>query len=260
MLIVISPAKDLDFSPLARQCALTQPDFLEQAAELNAVCRELTPADLSQLMHISDKLAGLNAARFASWSLPFTPDNAKAALFAFNGDVYQGLQAQSLTDQELAYAQQHLRILSGLYGVLRPLDLMQPYRLEMGTSLVNPRGKDLYQFWGSQITDNLNQQLEQLSAPYLLNLASQEYFKAVKPKQLAKPLLNVQFKDQKNGQYKIISFFAKKARGLMARYVIEKQVNSIEGLQSFDVAGYRYCPELSKAHELTFLRDEVAAS
>ncbi len=260
MLMVISPAKDLDFAPLSRQLALTQPDFLPQAAELNAVCRELTPADLSHLMHISDKLAGLNAARFASWSLPFTPDNAKAALFAFNGDVYQGLQAQSLSDAQLAYAQQHLRILSGLYGVLRPLDLMQPYRLEMGTSLLNPRGKDLYQFWGGQITDSLNQQLEQLKAPFLLNLASQEYFKAVKIKQLAKPLINVQFKDQKNGQYKIISFFAKKARGLMARYVIEQQVNSVEGLRNFDVAGYRFSPELSKAHELTFLRDEVAAS
>lgn len=259
MLMVISPAKDLDFAPLSRQLPLTQPDFLPQAAELNAVCRELTPADLSQLMHISDKLAGLNAARFASWSLPFTPDNAKAALFAFNGDVYQGLQAQSLSDDQLAYTQQHLRILSGLYGVLRPLDLMQPYRLEMGSSLMNPRGKDLYQFWGSQITDSLNQQLEALHAPFLLNLASQEYFKAVKPKQLAKPLINVQFKDQKNGQYKIISFFAKKARGLMARYVIEQQVNSVEGLRNFDVAGYRFSPELSKAHELTFLRDEVAA-
>jgi uncharacterized protein len=257
MLMVISPAKDLDFSPLSRQLPLTQADFLTAAAELTAVCRELTPADLSQLMHISDKLAGLNAARFSSWHLPFTPDNAKAALFAFNGDVYQGLQAQSLTDPQLDYAQQHLRILSGLYGVLRPLDLMQPYRLEMGTSLSNPRGKDLYQFWGNQITDSLNQQLEQLNAPFLLNLASQEYFKAVKPKQLAKPLINVQFKDQKNGQYKIISFFAKKARGLMARYVIEHKVDSIEALQQFCVGGYRFSPELSKTHELIFLRDEA---
>ena len=259
MLMVISPAKDLDFSPLSRQLPLTQADFLTDAAELNTVCRTLMPADLSQLMHISDKLAGLNAARFSSWHLPFTPDNAKAALFAFNGDVYQGLQAQSLTDPQLDYAQQHLRILSGLYGVLRPLDLMQPYRLEMGTSLTNPRGKDLYQFWGSQITDSLNQQLEQLSAPFLLNLASQEYFKAVKPKLLAKPLINVQFKDQKNGQYKIISFFAKKARGLMARYVIEQQADSIEALQNFSVAGYRFSPEQSKAYELTFLRAEADA-
>ncbi|ALZ77138.1 peroxide stress protein YaaA [Rheinheimera sp. F8] len=259
MLMVISPAKDLDFSPLSRQMPLTQADFLADAAELTAVCRTLTPADLSQLMHISDKLAGLNAARFSSWQLPFTPDNAKAALFAFNGDVYQGLQAQSLTDPQLDYAQQHLRILSGLYGVLRPLDLMQPYRLEMGTSLTNPRGKDLYQFWGSQITENLNQQLEQLNAPFLLNLASQEYFKAVKPKLLAKPLINVQFKDQKNGQYKIISFFAKKARGLMARYVIEQQADSVEALQQFNLAGYRFSPELSKTHELTFLRAEADA-
>jgi len=259
MLMVISPAKDLDFSPFSRQLPLTQADFLADAAELTAVCRELTPADLSQLMHISDKLAGLNAARFSSWHLPFTPDNAKAALFAFNGDVYQGLQAPSLTDPQLDYAQQHLRILSGLYGVLRPLDLMQPYRLEMGTSLVNPRGKDLYQFWGSQITDRLNQQLEQLNAPFLLNLASQEYFKAVKPKLLSRPLINVQFKDQKNGQYKIISFFAKKARGLMARYVIEQQADSVEALQQFNLAGYRFSPELSKAHELTFLRAEADA-
>ncbi|MDZ7870199.1 MAG: peroxide stress protein YaaA [Rheinheimera sp.] len=257
MLMVISPAKDLDFSPLSRQLPLTQADFLPDAAELTTVCRALTPADLSRLMHISDKLAGLNAARFSSWQLPFTPDNAKAALFAFNGDVYQGLQAQSLTDAQLHYAQQHLRILSGLYGVLRPLDLMQPYRLEMGTSLTNPRGKDLYQFWGSHITENLNQQLEQLNAPFLLNLASQEYFKAVKVKQLAKPLINVQFKDQKNGQYKIISFFAKKARGLMARYVIEQKADSIEALQQFCLGGYRFNPALSKAHELVFLRDEA---
>lgn len=259
MLMVISPAKDLDFSPAPRQTLWTQPDFLPDAAALIEVCRRLTPADLSRLMHISDKLAGLNVARFASWHLPFAPDNAKAALFAFNGDVYQGLQAQSLTDPQLDYAQQHLRILSGLYGVLRPLDLMQPYRLEMGTGLANPRGKDLYQFWGDRVTRLLNQQLEQSQAPFLLNLASQEYFKVVKPKQLAKPLLNVHFKDQKNGQYKIISFFAKKARGLMARYVIEHKVDSVEALQNFCVAGYRYSPELSKAHELTFLRDEAAA-
>lgn len=259
MLMVISPAKDLDFNPTSRALSLTQADFLADSAQLIDVCRELTPADLSQLMHISDKLAGLNAARFISWSLPFTADNAKAALFAFNGDVYQGLQAQSLTDPQLAYAQQHLRILSGLYGVLRPLDLMQPYRLEMGTRLSNPRGKDLYQFWGDSVTQSLNQQLEQLNAPFLLDLASQEYFKVVKPKQLAKPVLNIQFKDQKNGQYKIISFFAKKARGLMARYVIEHQVDSVEALQAFSVAGYRFSAEQSNALNLTFLRDEHQA-
>ncbi len=254
MLMVVSPAKDLDYQTAAPAVEVTMPALLADSAELMQVCRTLTPLQLAELMHISDKLAGLNAARFTQWQLPFTPENAKAALFAFNGDVYQGLAATTLAADDLAYAQQHLRILSGLYGVLRPFDLMQPYRLEMGTKLANSRGKDLYQFWGSIVTDHLNQQLEQLQASVLLNLASQEYFKAVKPKLLAKPVLDVQFKDFKNGDYKIISFFAKKARGLMARYVIEQRIDQVEGLKDFGLEGYQFSPAQSSNNQLVFLR------
>lgn len=254
MLLLVSPAKDLDFQPLAKPVNVTQPAMLAQSQQLADICKGLTPADLSSLMHISDKLAGLNAARFAQWQLPFTEQNAKAALFAFNGDVYQGLDAASLTDDDIAYAQQHLRILSGLYGVLRPLDLMQPYRLEMGTKLANPHGKDLYAFWQSSITEQLNRQLSALQTDVVVNLASQEYFKAVKPKLLQGRLISPVFKDFKNGQYKIISFFAKKARGLMARYIIEQRLTTAEQLKGFDLAGYQYSAEQSSADEPVFLR------
>lgn len=254
MLLLVSPAKDLDFEPLTLQLPLTQPDMLAQSQQLADICKTLTPADLSSLMHISDKLAGLNAARFAQWQLPFTEQNAKAALFAFNGDVYQGLDATSLSSADIRYAQQHLRILSGLYGVLRPLDLMQPYRLEMGTKLANDNGKDLYAFWQSSITERLNQQLAELSADVVVNLASQEYFKAVKVKQLNARIITPVFKDFKNGQYKIISFFAKKARGLMARYIIQQRITTPEQLKAFDLAGYQYSSEQSSANEMVFLR------
>jgi len=254
MLLLVSPAKDLDFDPLKLKLPLTQPEMLVQSQQLADICKTLTPADLSSLMHISDKLAGLNAARFAQWQLPFTEQNAKAALFAFNGDVYQGLDAASLSEADIAFAQQHLRILSGLYGVLRPLDLMQPYRLEMGTKLANSNGKDLYAFWQDSITERLNQQLAQLSADVVVNLASTEYFKAVKPKQLNARIITPVFKDFKNGQYKIISFFAKKARGLMARFIIQQRITTPEQLKAFDLAGYQYSSEHSSADELVFLR------
>lgn len=254
MLLLVSPAKDLDFEPLTLQLPLTQPDMLAQSQQLADICKTLTPADLSSLMHISDKLAGLNAARFAQWQLPFTEQNAKAALFAFNGDVYQGVDATSLSSADIRYAQQHLRILSGLYGVLRPLDLMQPYRLEMGTKLANDNGKDLYAFWQSSITERLNQQLAELSADVVVNLASQEYFKAVKVKQLNARIITPVFKDFKNGQYKIISFFAKKARGLMARFIIQQRITTPEQLKAFDLAGYQYSSEQSSANEMVFLR------
>ena len=254
MLLLVSPAKDLDFQPLAKPVNVTQPAMLAQSQQLADICKGLTPADLSSLMHISDKLAGLNAARFAQWQLPFTEQNAKAALFAFNGDVYQGLDAGSLTDDDIHFAQQHLRILSGLYGVLRPLDLMQPYRLEMGTKLANPHGKDLYAFWQNSITEQLNQQLSELQTDIVVNLASQEYFKAVKPKLLQGRLISPVFKDFKNGQYKIISFFAKKARGLMARYIIEQRLSTAEQIKGFDLAGYQYSAEQSSADEPVFLR------
>ena len=254
MLLLVSPAKDLDFEPLAKPVSVTQPSMLKQSQQLADICKTLTPADLSSLMHISDKLAGLNAARFAQWQLPFTEQNAKAALFAFNGDVYQGLDASSLTDDDIQFAQQHLRILSGLYGVLRPLDLMQPYRLEMGTKLANPQGKDLYAFWQNSITEQLNQQLNALQSEVVVNLASQEYFKAVKPKLLQGRLISPVFKDFKNGQYKIISFFAKKARGLMARYIIQHRVSTAEQLKGFDLSGYQYSAEHSTDSEPVFLR------
>lgn len=254
MLLLVSPAKDLDVQPLTKTVAVTQPQLLEQSQQLADICKDLTPNDLSGLMHISDKLAGLNAARFAQWQLPFTEQNAKAALFTFNGDVYQGLDALSLSDDDIAFAQQHLRILSGLYGVLRPLDLMQPYRLEMGTKLANPQGKDLYAFWQDSITTLLNQQLSALNSELVVNLASQEYFKAVKPKLLNGRLITPVFKDFKNGQYKIISFFAKKARGLMARYIIQQRITEASQLKSFDLAGYQFSSEQSSANELVFLR------
>lgn len=257
MLMVISPAKTLDYtSPLATT-EFTQPRFLEQSSQLIAVLRQLAPNELAELMKLSDKLAGLNVARFTEWQPDFNLDNARQAILAFKGDVYTGLDAQSLSAEDFDYAQQHLRILSGLYGVLRPLDLMQPYRLEMGTKLDNPKGKNLYEFWGEHLTQSLNQCLAEQKSKVLLNLASNEYFKAVKPKQLDGTLINVDFKDFKNDQYKIISFYAKKARGIMARYVIQHKIDSVEALKNFTEQGYYYSAEQSKPDHLVFLRDQA---
>ncbi|MGF1696761.1 peroxide stress protein YaaA [Vibrio lamellibrachiae] len=256
MLIVISPAKTLDYeSPLpTEQC--TQPDFIEHSKELIHECRKLTPLDIAALMKVSDKISGLNVARFEQWSETFSFDNARQAIFAFKGDVYTGLDAGSLSQADLDYAQQHLRMLSGLYGLLKPMDLMQPYRLEMGTKLANPRGTNLYQFWGKLITDKLNQVFEAQENKVLVNLASNEYFKAVKPKSLEAQVITPVFKDCKNGVYKVISFHAKKARGMMARYMIENRVDSVEALQSFDTAGYYFVEAESSDKELVFKRDE----
>ncbi|MBC6659936.1 peroxide stress protein YaaA, partial [Morganella morganii] len=224
MLLTISPAKTLDYdSPLATE-RHTQPELLAQSEALMETCRKLTPADIGSLMHISDKLAGLNAARFGEWQPDFTPDNARQAILAFKGDVYTGMQAETFSEADFDFAQQHLRMLSGLYGVLRPLDLMQPYRLEMGTKLANPRGKDLYAFWGDIITDNLNQALAAQGDNVLVNLASDEYFKAVKPEKLNAVIIKPVFLDEKNGKYKVISFYAKKARGLMSRFIIQNRL------------------------------------
>ncbi|PSW08874.1 peroxide stress protein YaaA [Photobacterium rosenbergii] len=256
MLIVVSPAKTLDYdSPLATE-TFTQPELTDHSAELIEVCRELTPAQIASLMKVSDKIAGLNAARFAEWQPEFTTENARQAILAFKGDVYTGLAAETMDDAQFAYAQQHLRMLSGLYGLLRPLDLMQPYRLEMGTKLDNPRGTNLYQFWGSIITDKVNHALAEQGDDILINLASNEYFKAVKPKQVAGKIITPVFKDCKNGTYKVISFYAKKARGMMARYIIDNQVDSVEKLQQFDTAGYYFVPAESTATELVFKREE----
>ncbi len=256
MLMVISPAKTLDYtSPLATE-EYSQPRFLEQSAQLIEILRKLSPNELAELMKLSDKLAGLNVARFTEWQPEFTLENARQAILAFKGDVYTGLDAASLSTEDFQYTQQHLRILSGLYGVLRPLDLMQPYRLEMGTRLQNPEGKNLYEFWGERLTESLNQCLAEQKADVLLNLASNEYFKAVKPKQLNATLVNVDFKDFKNDQYKIISFYAKKARGIMARYVIKNKINSLDALKNFTEQGYYFSAEQSKPNHLVFLRDQ----
>ena len=254
MLLVVSPAKNLDFDSPLVTANYSQPQLLEHSQALINHCIKLTPAQLSSLMGISDKLAGLNAARFGQWAVPFTAENARPAVLAFNGDVYTGLDAQSFNEDDFEFAQQHLRILSGLYGLLKPLDLMQAYRLEMGTKLLNDRGANLYQFWGDIITNELNQVLKRQGDDILINLASNEYFKSIKKKSLKATIITPAFKDWKNGQYKIISFFAKKARGLMARYIIEKKLTDVEQLKNFDLAGYQFNREFSQGNDWVFTR------
>ena len=260
MILVISPAKALDYETPPTTATFTQPDLLDQSVELIDILREKSPAQIAELMSLSDQLSSLNVARYASWSRPFAADNAKQALLAFNGDVYEGLDATSLTEADLAWAQDHLRILSGLYGVLRPLDLMQAYRLEMGTRLANPRGKNLYEFWGERITDELNRLLAREEDAgrerVLVNLASDEYFKSVKPKKLNGRIVTPVFEDWKGGRYKIISFYAKRARGLMSRYVITKRIDEVEALQGFDAEGYAFAADASDADTLVFRRRE----
>jgi len=223
MLMVISPAKTLDYETPPATARFTLPQHLDHSQELIEQLRTLSPQHIGELMHLSDKLSGLNAARFGSWTPHFTPENAKQALLAFKGDVYTGLNAVDFSEADFDYAQTHLRMLSGLYGLLRPLDLMQPYRLEMGTKLANARGKDLYAFWGTRISEWLNEALAEQGDDVLLNLASNEYFSAVKKSALNARIINTEFKDLKNGQHKIISFYAKKARGMMSRFVIKER-------------------------------------
>ncbi|QMV15295.1 peroxide stress protein YaaA [Vibrio spartinae] len=256
MLIVVSPAKTLDYESPLKTDKHTLPELLEHSEVLIDVCRQLTPADIASLMKVSDKIAGLNVARFAEWKNTFSFENSRQAILAFKGDVYTGLEAETLSDDDLDYAQLHLRMLSGLYGLLKPLDLMQPYRLEMGTKLANPRGSNLYQFWGSVITEKLNEAIQAQGDNILVNLASNEYFKSVHVKALDAQVITPVFKDCKNGQYKVISFYAKKARGMMARYIIENRISSVEKLLDFDVAGYRYEAGESTATELVFKREE----
>ncbi|NCE83917.1 peroxide stress protein YaaA [Pseudomonas sp. Q1] len=257
MLMVISPAKTLDFETPPVTQRFNQPQYLDHSQALIEQLREMSPAQISELMHVSDKIGGLNAARFGSWTPAFTPANAKQALLAFKGDVYTGLNAETFTDADFSYAQDHLRMLSGLYGLLRPLDLMMPYRLEMGTKLANARGKDLYAFWGTRISQWLNEALAEQGDDVLLNLASNEYFSAVKRTALNARIINTEFKDLKNGQYKIISFYAKKARGMMSRFVIEERINDPAHLKQFEVQGYRFDAQLSKPDNLVFLRDHA---
>lgn len=257
MLTVLSPAKTLDYETAPITQSATLPRFMDQSALLVEDARGLNPDDIRALMGVSEQIAHLNHERFMNWQSESTSDNAKQAVLAFKGDVYTGLQAETLSEDDLDFAQTRLRILSGLYGLLRPLDLMQPYRLEMGLKFTNQRGRNLYEFWGEQLTDTLNADLVSAKTEVLINLASNEYFKAVKPKLLNADIITPQFKDLKNGQYKMISFFAKKARGLMARYIIDNRITEPEALKSFSEAGYYYSDEQSQGDQWVFLRDEV---
>lgn len=260
MLALISPAKTLDYETALPTDTYTQPRLLEQSQQLIDVCRKLSATEIASLMSVSEKIANLNVDRFRDWNADFDFSNARQALFAFKGDVYTGLDAYHLKDQDIDFAQQHLRMLSGLYGLLRPLDLMMPYRLEMGTKLKNARGHNLYEFWGNMITDQINQDLAEIDAKVLVNLASDEYYKSVNEKKIQAEIIKPVFLDQKNGKYKVISFYAKKARGLMARYLIENQLNQAEQLKAFDREGYYFDAESSSNKELVFKRDEQHAS
>jgi cytoplasmic iron level regulating protein YaaA (DUF328/UPF0246 family) len=252
MLIVLSPAKSLDLDSPPTTTERTTPRFIDDAAAMIKVLKPFSPAQVGALMDISDPLAVLNVTRYADWHPDH--DDARQAIMSFDGDVYTGLNARTLDARALAYLQRHVRILSGLYGVLRPLDGMHPYRLEMGTRLPNPRGKDLYAFWGERVTGALNDDIKDAGAGFVVNLASEEYFKSVKPKLLDVPVVTPVFEDWKNGKYKIISFFAKRARGMMARYAAERGITDPQALKDFDVDGYGFVPEASGEREWVFRR------
>ncbi len=254
MLIFLSPAKSLDYKTPPHVATCTQPAFLDRSQTLIDQLRALSPADIAQLMDLSDPLALLNFNRYADWSLPFTPDNAKQAVLAFDGDVYDGLSAKTLSAADLDFAQQHVRILSGLYGILKPLDLMQPYRLEMGTRFRNAAGKDLYAFWGETLLDAINAELDAMPYPVAVNLASEEYFKAAVGRKIKGQLIQPVFEDWKGGRYKIISFYAKRARGLMTRYAVLNRLTDPDGLKDFDSDGYAYVPEASDDKSWVFRR------
>lgn len=253
MKIVVSPAKSLDFESKLPTNRGTQPKFLDEAEQINAKLERQSKKAIGALMHISDKLAELNYQRYKDFKTPFTKSNARPAVYAFAGDVYQGLDAYTISEDKIDRLQDSLRILSGMYGILRPLDLMQPYRLEMGTNLKINRKKNLYEFWGDRITEALNDELE--DDELFLNLASQEYFKVINTKKLKVPVIAPVFKDYKNGKLKIISFFAKKARGSITRYVIDNNINTLEGIKAFDLDGYAYSEQYTeKENEPVFVR------
>ncbi len=254
LVTIISPAKKLDYSPIEKNLDSTVPGLLAHSNELIKYLKSLNPQEVSSLMGLSDKLGALNYERFQEWETPFTKSNSKQAILAFKGDVYQGLDAESLSETELIWAQKHVRILSGLYGVLKPLDLMQAYRLEMGTKFPTNRGKNLYEFWNSIITDELNRTFYSKKAT-LLNLASNEYFKSINSSELKANVITPIFMDRKNGKYKIISFFAKKARGLMTRYVIKNQIEDIADIENFEEDGYFFNKEMSEDNKPVFCRD-----
>lgn len=256
MLIVISPAKTLDYETPAKTKVFTTPDYLGQSQRLINRLRNFSSLDISDLMKVSAKIADLNFDRYEAWKKPFTQKNAKQAVLAFKGDVYTGLNAETFKADDFKFAQNHLRVLSGLYGLLRPLDLMQPYRLEMGTKLKTDEGKNLYLFWGSDITEGLNKQLKKIKSDILINLASNEYFKAVKPKELNAEIITPAFKEFKNGEYKMIGIYAKKARGLLSRYIIQNKLSDPEDLKSFNEEGYRFNKTLSKGNNWVFTRKQ----
>jgi cytoplasmic iron level regulating protein YaaA (DUF328/UPF0246 family) len=254
MLFLLSPAKSLDYDTPAGDVPHTQPLFTRQSAELIKILRAYSPQQIAELMDLSDALSGLNVARYQAWSPKFTAKNSKQAVLAFNGDVYEGLDAKALKADDLAWTQEHVCILSGLYGVLRPLDWMQPYRLEMGTALENPEGKNLFKFWGTQIAGYLNERQAAEKTPVVVNLASQEYFKAVDRKALKARVIESVFEDWKGGKYKVISFLAKRARGLMARYAATKRMTTPKQLEKFHLEGYAFDPAASEADRLVFRR------
>ena len=255
MLFLLSPAKSLDYdTPVSPDLPHTLPQFPKESAALIKLLKQKSPQDIAHLMDLSDALSALNVARYAAWSPKFTAKNSKQAMLAFNGDVYDGLNAKTLTADDLEWAQQHVGVLSGLYGLLRPLDWMQPYRLEMGTALASARGANLYKFWGSSIAQHLNTQLAADKTPVVVNLASQEYFKSVDRKALKARVVECVFEDFKNGQYKVISFNAKRARGMMARYAITKRISSVKKLESFTADGYAFAAAASTADRLVFRR------
>lgn len=254
MIVVLSPAKTLDFVTPPTLPDATQPVFLDQSQKLISLLRKFSPLALGTLMGISDQLALLNVQRYADWSPPFTAENAKQAVLAFNGDVYEGFDAASLSPADLLFAQEHVRILSGLYGVLRPLDLMQPYRLEMSTRLPNRRGKDLYAFWGERISKGLGEALRETGSSALVNLASDEYFKAVQPKKLAVPVIQPVFEDWSAGKFKVVSFYAKRARGLMARFAVVERLEKADSLKQFSGEGYAYTESASDERRWVFRR------
>ncbi|HKJ42981.1 MAG TPA: peroxide stress protein YaaA [Sunxiuqinia sp.] len=254
MLILLSPAKSLDFNTKPTTENYTQPAFLKESRQLNRELKKLSPQILSKLMSISANLGELNFERNQKWKTPFSPDNAKQAVLAFTGDVYQGLQATDLSEKELEIAQTKIRILSGLYGLLKPLDLIQPYRLEMGTKFGIDGNKDLYEFWQDKLTKTINKELKASGGP-LINLASNEYYKAVDSKKIKADIISPAFKDLKNGQYKIISFYAKKARGLMSRFIVKNNITNVGDLKAFDLEGYYFNNDLSKGKNWVFTRD-----
>jgi len=254
MLIAISPAKKLDYDTPAPVTDYSQSEHLDRATELIELMRDKDSFEIADLMKLSMKLADLNMQRYQDWHTPFTPDNAKQALFAFSGDVYQGLDAATLNTDDIAFAQNHLRILSGLYGVLRPLDLMQAYRLEMGTKLTTNYGRNLYQFWGDTITDNINRAVAEQGDDVLINLASNEYFSSIHTANIKGRIITPMFKEYRQGIYRIISFNAKKARGLMSRFIIQHHISNPDDIKAFDLADYSFNEQLSSQNEYVFTR------